>query len=79
MITGSPLGVSGENLLFKFKGGDLSTTLTYQLAPIYRPLVTCEEGGEVHPHLVVHVAPVLQKIGKNNCGNNFCFAPVARR
>lgn len=46
-------------------GGDLSSSLTHQLASIYRPLVIREE---VDPHLVVYVSPVQQQIGKDDCG-----------
>jgi len=50
-------------------GGDLSSSLTYQLASIYRPLVIREEDGEeVDPHLLVYVPPVQQQIGKDDCG-----------
>ena len=42
----------------KYSGGDLDSSLTHQLALIYRALITVEEDGEeVDPHLVVHVPP----------------------
>jgi SNF2 family DNA or RNA helicase len=38
----------------RFKGDDLSLTLTHQLASLYRPLIILEEDRvEVDPHLVV--------------------------
>jgi len=47
----------------RFMGGDLSSSLTHQLASIYRPLVIREEDGEeVDPHLLVYVPPVQQQI-----------------
>ena len=47
----------------------MSSSLTHQLASIYRPLVTVEEDGEeVDPHLVVHVPPVQQQSGTTDCG-----------
>jgi len=49
-------------------GGDLSSSLTRQLASIYRPLVIHEEDGEVDPDLLVYVPPVQQQIGKDDCG-----------
>ena len=53
----------------RFKGGGLSSSLTHQLASLYRPLVTLEEDGvEVDPHLVVYVPPVQQQSGTNDCG-----------
>ena len=53
----------------RFNGGNLSSSLTHQLALVYRPLVICEEDGkEVDPHLVVYVPTVQQQIGKDDCG-----------
>ena len=51
----------------RFMDGDLSSSLTHQLASINRPLVIREEDGEVvDPHLVVYVTPVQQQIGKDH-------------
>lgn len=50
----------------KFSGGDLYTSLTYQLALVYRALITAEEDED--PHLIVHVPPVQQQKGSNVCG-----------
>ena len=53
----------------KFNGGHLSTSLTHQLALVYRTLITVEEDGEeVDPHLVVHIPPVQQQKGSADCG-----------
>ena len=53
----------------KFGGGDLDTSLTHQLALVYRPLITVEEDGEeVDPHLVVRIPPVQQQKGSSDCG-----------
>ena len=53
----------------KFGGGDLDTSLTHQLALVYRPLITVEEDGEeVDPHLIVHIPPVQQQKGSSDCG-----------
>ena len=49
----------------EFSGGDLSTSLTHQLALIYRPLIS---GEEVDPHLVVHIPSVQQQQGSSDCG-----------
>ena len=50
----------------KFSGGDLDTSLTHQLALVYRAMITAEEDED--PHLVVHVPPVQQQNGSNDCG-----------
>ena len=47
--------------------GDLDSSLTRQLALIYRALITVEEDG-VDPHLIVHVLPVQQQKGSSDCG-----------
>ena len=53
----------------KFSGGVLSSSLTHQLALIYRSLVVIEEDGEeVDPHIVVHIPPVQQQDGDDDCG-----------
>ena len=39
----------------KFRDGDLSTFLAYQLALVYCTLITVEEDGEVEPDLVIHI------------------------
>ena len=52
----------------KFSGGDLDTSLMHQLALVYRALITVEEGGEVDPHLIVHIPPVQQQKGSSDCG-----------
>ena len=69
IITGSVHAVLGEVAVYdsRFTGGDLSSSLTHELASIYRPLVIREEDGEVDPHLVVYVPPVEQQIGKDDC------------
>jgi hypothetical protein len=42
----------------RFKSGELSLSLTYQLASLYRSLVILEEDGvEVDHHLVVYAPP----------------------
>ena len=50
----------------KFSGGDLNTSLTHQLALVYRALITVEE--EIDPHLIVHIPPVQQQKGSSDCG-----------
>ena len=53
----------------RFSGGNLNHSLTHQFALIYRSLITMQEDGEdVDPHLVVHVPPVQQQNGMNDCG-----------
>ena len=53
----------------KYSGGDLDTSLTHQLALVYRTLITVEEDGEeVDPHLIVHIPPVQQQKGSSDCG-----------
>lgn len=51
----------------KYSGGDLSSSLTHQLAFIYRTLIVREDR-EVDPHLTVHIPPVQQQQGVDNCG-----------
>lgn len=47
----------------------MSSSLTHQLALIYRSLVISKEDGEeVAPHLMVNVPPVQQQSGVNDCG-----------
>ena len=53
----------------RFSGGDLSSSLTHQLALIYRPLIVREEDGEeVDAHLDVNIPPVQQQSGLADCG-----------
>ena len=52
----------------KCSGGDLDTSMTHQLALVYRALITVEEDGEVDPHLIAHIPPVQQQKGSNDCG-----------
>ena len=48
--------------------GDLSLSLTHQLALIYRSLVISKDDGEeVAPHIMVNVLPVQQQRGVNEC------------
>ena len=49
----------------KFSGGDLGNLLTDQLALVYRAMIIAEEDED--PHLV-HVLPVQQQNGSNDCG-----------
>ena len=49
--------------------GDLSSSLTHQLAVIYRGLIVQEEDGvEVDPYLKIHVPAIQQQSGGNDCG-----------
>ena len=43
--------------------------MTHQLALVYSAFITVEEDGEeVDPHLIVHIPPVQQQKGSNDCG-----------
>ena len=53
----------------RFFGGDLSSSLTHQLALIYRLLFTKEEDGEeVDACIDIHIPPVQQQSGRADCG-----------
>ena len=69
-VTSTSIGREVAVYNSRFKGGDLSSSLTHQLASIYRPLAIHEEDGVevIPPQLVVHVPPVQQQSGINDCG-----------
>ncbi len=53
----------------RYDGGNLDSSLTRQLALVYRSLITAEEDGEeIDPHLTVHIPPVQQQRGSSDCG-----------
>ncbi len=50
-------------------GGNLDSSLTRQLALVYRSLITAEEDvEEIDPHLTVHIPPVQQQRGSSDWG-----------
>ncbi len=63
----------------RYNGGNLESSLTHQLALVYRYLITATEDGEaVDPHLTVHIPSVQQQMGSSDCGvlplsfNTYC-------
>ena len=68
-VTSTSIGQEVAVYDSKFSGGDLSSSLTHQLALIYRPLITKEEDGEeVDAYLQVHIPPIQQQSGLADCG-----------
>ena len=55
----------GREVAGRFTGGDLSSSLTHQLASIYPPWEE-DINGEVDPHLQVYILPVQQQIRKDD-------------
>ena len=53
----------------RYNGGNLDSSLTHQLALVYRSSITAEQDGEtVDQHLTVHIPPVQQQMGSSDCG-----------
>ena len=70
-VTSSSIGQTVAVYDSKFSGGELSSSLTHQLASIYRPLVSTEDedGDEIDPPtLYVEVPYVQQQSGIIDCG-----------
>lgn len=51
--------------------------MAHLLALVYQTLVITEDE-EVDPHLIVHVPPVQQQNGGDDC-NSFCCTQIIRR
>ena len=61
----------------KFSGGELSSSLIHQLALVYKPRIVVEDG-ETDP-FVVHVCPVQQEDGNDDCGVCYCACIACNR
>jgi len=68
-VTSTSIGQEVAVYDSKFSGGDLSSSLTHQLALIYRLLITKKEDGEeVDAYLQVHIPAIQQQSGLADCG-----------
>ena len=69
-VASSSIGQTVTIFDSKFGGGELSSSLTHQLATVYRTLVKTsdEDGDEMDPILEVNIPYVQQQQGKRDCG-----------